>query len=122
MASPALPCLGAGSGKRSALAITRQPLLPPKPKELLSTAAVAWLVGWRNGVRPRAGSGFRQPVLAGKKSLATAIAATTASMAPEAARLWPVAPLMEESGGGAAKRGRTALASARSVSGGPGPW
>ena len=97
--------------------MTSAALFPPNPKELESTVATGLRSGADTGVSFSCGSTFVSPAFAGTNPSFTARADTTASMAPAAARLCPVAPLIEERGGGCSpKSDRRARASARSLS------
>src|SRR5579884_1057133 len=104
--------------------ITRQPLWPPKPKELervgpgrhgrdspITTSR--WMSGSRS-VRPAVG---------GMRAWVMVRMAATASIAPAAPRAWPTTPLVEVTGGpGVPKTLLMASASAASFSGVDVPW
>jgi len=98
-------------------------LLPPKPKALESTAVTGLLSAAATGFRFKAGSGSRQPVLAGIMLLLIHRTDTAALTAPAAPKVCPTAPLRDETGGRGdwPKRACTARASARSLSGVPVP-
>jgi len=112
---------GRGKGRGTWLPDHQAAVIAPKTKGIGKDGRRRLCEWLRYRMQAKSRVRFTATRVGGDQAAETVIAATTASMAPEAARLCPVAPLMEERGGGTGKSLRTALDSARSLSGVPVP-